>query len=93
MSDFIVSFQGIQFGREHERLVQAAIQQAVNAALAGLPAPDPENPEFLDFSSGAFYYPPRHWCGLIYVPAADVAALAEAANTTLTVTQKQVDRQ
>jgi hypothetical protein len=89
MSDFIVSFPGIEFGKEHERLVQAAIQAAVNAALAGLPAPSPEHPEWLDFSSGAFYYPPRHWCGLIYVPAAEVAALAEAANTTLTVTSNR----
>jgi hypothetical protein len=87
MSEFIVSFPNFDLG-EHEREVQAAIQAAVLAALAGLPQPDPKNPGDPGFSSGAFYMPPRHWLGIIILPADAVATLPELANSTLTVTRK-----
>jgi len=93
MSEFIVSFPNFDLG-EHERLVQAAIQAAVLAALAGLPSPDPQNPGDPggpDFSSGALYMPPRHWLGLIYVPADAVAALPALANSKLTVSRTPLD--
>jgi hypothetical protein len=88
MSEFIVSFPNFDLG-EHERLVQKAIQAAVLAALAGLPQPDPQNPgdPGTDFSSGALYLPPRHWLGLIYVPADAVAELPALANSKLTVSR------
>ena len=93
MSEFIVSFPNFDLG-EHERLVQKAIQAAVLAALAGLPSPDPKgtgDPGGPDFSSGALYLPPRHWLGLIYVSADEVAVLSKLANSKLTVTQTPLD--
>ena len=93
MSEFIVSFPNFDLG-EHERLVQKAIQAAVLAALAGLPSPDPQgtgDPGGPDFSSGALYLPPRHWLGLIYVSADEVAVLSKLANSKLTVTQTPLD--
>ena len=91
MSEFIVIFPGFDLG-EHERLVQAAINAAVLAALAGLPSPSPQSPGDPGFSSGAFYIPPRHWLGLIYVPADEVAALPELANSKLTVSRTPLDQ-
>jgi hypothetical protein len=93
MSELIVSFPNFDLG-EHERLVQKAIQAAVLAALAGLPSPEPQNsgdPAGPDFSSGALYLPPRHWLGIIYVPADEVALLSKLANSKLTVTQTPLD--
>jgi hypothetical protein len=89
MSDFIVSLPGFNV-REHERAVEAAIQAAVLAALAGLPHTNPGSP-IEDFSTGAFFMPPRGWRGLIRVPTLEVDALPAMAKKKLTVTAAPIE--